>query len=74
MRIQEKSSRCSSTALSTALLGLDVPSAHAGPCSKNIEQFEKAVRQSACLPARKRGVAASPLYHGQPSWITNRLS
>jgi hypothetical protein len=36
--------------LFTALLGLGMPSAHAGPCSKDIAQFEEAVRQSASNP------------------------
>jgi hypothetical protein len=31
-------------------LGLSVPSAHAGPCSNEIAQFEQAVRQSAGNP------------------------
>jgi hypothetical protein len=31
-------------------LGLGIPSAHAGPCSEAIAQFEQAVRQSATNP------------------------
>jgi hypothetical protein len=33
-----------------ATVGLGVPSAHAGPCSAEIAQFEQAVRQSASNP------------------------
>jgi hypothetical protein len=33
-----------------AALGLSIASAHAGPCSTKIAQFEKAVRQSAGNP------------------------
>jgi hypothetical protein len=38
------------TAAFAAALGLSVVSAHAGPCSTNIAQFEQAVRQSAGNP------------------------
>src|SRR4029077_18301849 len=34
-------------ALVVAILGLGIPSAHAGPCSEAIAQFEQAGRQSA---------------------------
>jgi hypothetical protein len=37
-------------AVVAAGLGLVVPSAHAGPCSSDIAQFEQAVRQSAGNP------------------------
>jgi hypothetical protein len=37
-------------ALVVAALGLGVQSAHAGPCSNEIAQFEQAVRQSAGNP------------------------
>jgi hypothetical protein len=33
-----------------SFLGLNLASAHAGPCTKKIAQFEKAVRQSAKNP------------------------
>jgi len=33
--------------IASAVLGLDVVAAEAGPCAKKIAQFEKAVRQSA---------------------------
>jgi len=36
--------------VAAAVLGLGVPSAHAGPCSTEIAQFEQAVRQSANNP------------------------
>jgi hypothetical protein len=43
--------RCIAAAAMTVLaLGLGVASAHAGPCSSQIAQFEKAVRQSANNP------------------------
>jgi len=38
------------TALVFVALGLGIPSAHAGPCSEAIAQFEQAVRQSAANP------------------------
>jgi hypothetical protein len=43
-------SRPSATVLVAAALGLGVASAHAGPCSSRIAQFEQAVRQSAGNP------------------------
>ena len=43
-------SRPSATLLVAAALGLSVASAHAGPCSSKIAQFEQAVRQSAGNP------------------------
>ena len=43
--------RCIAAAAMTVFaLGLGVASAHAGPCSNRIAQFEKAVRQSANNP------------------------
>jgi hypothetical protein len=36
--------------IASAILGLDVVAAEAGPCTKKIAQFEKAVRQSAKNP------------------------
>jgi hypothetical protein len=36
--------------IASAVLGLDVVAAEAGPCTKKIAQFEKAVRQSAKNP------------------------
>jgi hypothetical protein len=43
--------RCIAAAAMTVFaLGLGVASAHAGPCSSQIAQFEKAVRQSANNP------------------------
>ena len=43
-------SRPSATLLVAAVLGLGVATAHAGPCSSRIAQFEQAVRQSAGNP------------------------
>jgi hypothetical protein len=43
-------SRPSATLLVAAALGLGVATAHAGPCSSRIAQFEQAVRQSAGNP------------------------
>jgi hypothetical protein len=43
--------RCiAAAAIAVFALGLGVASAHAGPCSSQIAQFEKAVRQSANDP------------------------
>jgi hypothetical protein len=43
------SRRASTVIIATALL-IGVASAHAGPCSYEIEQFEQAIRQSADKP------------------------
>jgi hypothetical protein len=44
--------RCiAAVAITVFALGLGVASAHAGPCSNQIAQFEKAVRQSANNPS-----------------------
>src|SRR4029079_7494438 len=43
-------SRPAATLLVAAVLGLGVATAHAGPCSSRIAQFERAVRQSAGNP------------------------
>ena len=42
--------RATAAWLIAAALGLSVVSAHAGPCSTDIAQFEQAVRQSAGNP------------------------
>jgi hypothetical protein len=42
--------RATAAFIVAAALGLGVASAHAGPCSKDIAQFEHAVRQSANNP------------------------
>jgi hypothetical protein len=43
--------RCiAAVSIAALVLGLGVASAHAGPCSSQIVQFEKAVRQSAGNP------------------------
>jgi hypothetical protein len=42
--------RIAAASIAAFALGLGVASAHAGPCSNRIAQFEKAVRQSASNP------------------------
>jgi len=44
------SSRATAASIVVAALGLSIASAHAGPCTSKIAQFEKAVRQSAGNP------------------------
>ena len=42
--------RATAASIVLAALGLSIASAHAGPCTSKIAQFEKAVRQSAGNP------------------------